>query len=190
MGDLTTAMARAADTLSESLAQPCATGSQTRYGTVVANNGSTLDVAMAGGTVTGVLMTTACCSAVAGDRVLLDVTGPLVTATGILANSDNGPYVKWSSGIVTAQRIGCVVCLAVDGVASPGGSWGSGALATLPASMRPPYQIRAAATVQNTIATAIIEVSSAGVVSLQGKGAYGLGNGNNWVFASAAWIVR
>ena len=94
MGDLTTAMARAADTLSESLAQPCATGSQTRYGTVVANNGSTLDVAMAGGTVTGVLMTTACCSAVAGDRVLLDVTGPLVTATGILANSDNGPYVK------------------------------------------------------------------------------------------------
>ena len=94
MSDLTTAMARAADTLSESLAQPCATGSQTRYGTVVANNGSTLDVAMAGGTVTGVLMTTACCSAVAGDRVLLDVTGPLVTATGILANSDNGPYVK------------------------------------------------------------------------------------------------
>ena len=103
---------------------------------------------------------------------------------------DNGPYVKWSSGIVTAQRIGCVVCLAVDGVASPGGSWGSGALATLPASMRPPYQIRAAVTIQNTIATAIIEVSSAGVVSLQGKGAYGLGDGNNWVFASAAWIVR
>lgn len=99
MEDLTTAMARAADTLSESLAAPRSTGSQTRYGTVVANNGSTLDVAMAGGTVTGVLMTTACCSAVAGDRVLLDVTGPLVTATGILANSDNGPYVM-RSGLV------------------------------------------------------------------------------------------
>lgn len=96
MGDLTTAMARAADTLSESLAAPRTTGSQTRYGTVVANNGSTLDVAMAGGTIAGVPMTTACCSAVAGDRVLLDVTGPLVTATGILANSDNGPYVKRS----------------------------------------------------------------------------------------------
>ena len=94
MDDLTTAMARAADTLSESLAAPRSTGSQTRYGTVVANNGSTLDVAMAGGTIAGVPMTTACCSAVAGDRVLLDVTGPLVTATGILANSDNGPYVK------------------------------------------------------------------------------------------------
>lgn len=93
MGDLTTAMARAADTLSESLAAPRTTGSQTRYGTVVANNGSTLDVAMAGGTIAGVPMTTACCSAVAGDRVLLDVTGPLVTATGILANSGNGPYV-------------------------------------------------------------------------------------------------
>ena len=107
MEDLTTAMARAADTLSESLAQPCATGSQTRYGTVVANNGSTLDVAMAGGTVTGVLMTTACCSAVAGDRVLLDVTGPLVTATGILANSGNGPYVKllWSGSAAAGTTI-------------------------------------------------------------------------------------
>lgn len=189
MGDLTTAMARAADTLSESLAAPRTTGSQTRYGTVVANNGSTLDVAMAGGTIAGVPMTTACCSAVAGDRVLLDVTGPLVTATGILANSDNGPYVKWSSGIVTAQRIGSVVCLAVDGVATLGGSWGLGTLATLPKVLRPPYQIRAAATIQNTIATAIIEVSSAGAVLLSGKGANGLGGGNNWVFANAAWIV-
>ena len=103
---------------------------------------------------------------------------------------DNGPYVKWSSGIVTAQRIGSVVCLAVSGVASPGGSWGSGTLATLPASMRPPYQVRTAATVQNTITTAIVEVTIAGVVLLNGKGAYGLGDGNNWVFASAAWIVH
>ncbi len=98
MADLVTAMERAADTLSESLAAPAAVGSLTRYGTVVANNGTTLDVAVAGGTMAGVLMTTACCAAVPGDRVLLDVNGPLVTATGILANADNGPYVKFYAG--------------------------------------------------------------------------------------------
>lgn len=113
MSDLTTAMARAADTLSESLAAPRASGSQTRYGTVVANNGSTLDVAMAGGTIAGVPMTTACCSAVAGDRVLLDVTGPLVTATGILANSDNGPYVKLVSVTLSNPKSGTLVKLDV-----------------------------------------------------------------------------
>lgn len=113
MSDLTTAMARAADTLSESLAAPRASGSQTRYGTVVANNGSTLDVAMAGGTIAGVPMTTACCSAVAGDRVLLDVTGPLVTATGILANSDNGPYVKLMSVTLSNPKSGVSVKLDV-----------------------------------------------------------------------------
>lgn len=139
---------------------------------------------------TGLRYTTGCCSMQVGDRVLVDTVSNQPLITGILANADNGPYVKWSSGIVTVQRIGSVVCLVVDGVASPGGSWGSGTLATLPAALRPPYQIRAAATVQNTIATAIIEVTTSGAVVLEGKGAYGLGDGDNWVFASAAWVVR
>lgn len=56
-----------------------------RYATVVANNGATLDVSVSGGVVPGVAMLTSCASAKAGDRCLLLVDGPLVTAIGILA---------------------------------------------------------------------------------------------------------
>ena len=56
-----------------------------RYATVVANNGATLDVSVSGGVVPGVAMLTSCASAQAGDRCLLLVDGPLVTAIGLLA---------------------------------------------------------------------------------------------------------
>ena len=63
---------------------PSGAGSH-RYATVAANNGATLDVSLAGGTLKGVSMLTSCSSAKAGDRCLLLVDGPLVTAIGILA---------------------------------------------------------------------------------------------------------
>lgn len=56
-----------------------------RYATVTANNGATLDVSLAGGSIGGVPMLTSCSSAKVGDRCLLLVDGPLVTAVGILA---------------------------------------------------------------------------------------------------------
>ena len=91
--ELAIAMRDAGTELAETFANRGSSGSRTRYGTVTANNGATLDVELAGGSVSGVPMTTACVGARAGDRVLLTVDGPLVTATGILATSDNGPYV-------------------------------------------------------------------------------------------------
>lgn len=91
--ELAIAMRDAGTELAETFANRGSSGSRTRYGTVTANNGATLDVELAGGSVSGVPMTTACTGAKPGDRVLLTVDGPLVTATGILATSDNGPYV-------------------------------------------------------------------------------------------------
>ena len=90
--ELAIAMRDAGAELAETFSSRGYSGPRTRYGTVTANNGTTLDVALAGGTVPGVPMTTACVGARAGDRVLLTVDGPLVTATGILATADNGPY--------------------------------------------------------------------------------------------------
>lgn len=91
--ELAIAMRDAGTELAETFANRDSSGLRTRYGTVMANNGATLDVELAGGSVSGVPMTTACAGAKAGDRVLLTVDGPLVTATGILATGDNGPYV-------------------------------------------------------------------------------------------------
>ena len=91
--ELAIAMRDAGTELAETFANRDSSGSRTRYGTVTANNGATLDVKLAGGSVSGVPMTTACVGARAGDRVLLTVDGPLITATGILASGDNGPYV-------------------------------------------------------------------------------------------------
>ena len=92
--ELAIAMRDAGTELAETFANRDSSGSRTRYGTVTANNGATLDVELAGGSVSGVPMTTACVGARAGDRVLLTVDGPLITATGILATADNGPYVR------------------------------------------------------------------------------------------------
>ena len=65
-----------------------------KYGTVTKVNGSTLDVSLAGGTITGVCMTVSCAGAKVGDRVVLLVDGALVTCLGIVATSDNARYVK------------------------------------------------------------------------------------------------
>lgn len=97
MSDIDAIVRAAGVQLAETVAAPAAVGTRTRYGTVKAVGACTLDVELAGGTVSGVPMTTACFGAQVGDRVMLAVDGPLVTATGILANSDNGPYVR--SGI-------------------------------------------------------------------------------------------
>lgn len=43
---------------------------------------------------TGLRYTTGCCSMQVGDRVLVDTVSNQPLITGILANSDNGPYVK------------------------------------------------------------------------------------------------
>lgn len=65
-----------------------------KYGTVTKVSGSTLDVSLAGGTITGVCMTVSCAGAEVGDRVVLLVDGALVTCLGIVATSDNARYVK------------------------------------------------------------------------------------------------
>ena len=120
--ELAIAMRDAGTELAETFANRDSSGSRTRYGTVMANNGATLDVELAGGSVSGVPMTTACVGARAGDRVLLTVDGPLITATGILATADNGPYVP-----EVVMRCGCYHV----GNVGPG----SGANVTVPLSM-------------------------------------------------------
>ena len=94
MSDIDAIVRAAGVQLAETVAAPAAVGTRTRYGTVRAVGACTLDVELAGGTISGVPMTTACFGAQVGDRVMLAVDGPLVTATGVLANSDNGPYVS------------------------------------------------------------------------------------------------
>ena len=76
-----------------------------KYGTVTKVSGSTLDVSLAGGTITGVCMTVSCAGAKVGDRVVLLVDGALVTCLGIVATSDNARYVTSSVGdILTSER--------------------------------------------------------------------------------------
>ena len=104
--ELAIAMRDAGTELAETFANRDSSGSRTRYGTVTANNGATLDVKLAGGSVSGVPMTTACVGARAGDRVLLTVDGPLITATGILATADNGPYVTLYDTVNASVRPG------------------------------------------------------------------------------------
>ena len=100
--DLLTSAMDAGAALAETFSKPANTGaSQTRYGTVVKNNGSTLDVELCGATLAAVPMLTTCANAVVGDRCLLTVDGPLVTVTGILANADNAHYVKKDGWFIT-----------------------------------------------------------------------------------------
>lgn len=75
-----------------------------KYGTVTKVNGSTLDVSLAGGTITGVCMTVACAGAKAGDRVVLLVDGALVTCLGIVATADNARYVTSGSSETSALK--------------------------------------------------------------------------------------
>ena len=93
--DLLTSAMDAGAALAETFSKPVNTGASfTRYGTVVKNNGTTLDVELCGATLAAVPMLTTCAGAKAGDRCLLTVDGPLVTVTGILANADNTHSVK------------------------------------------------------------------------------------------------
>lgn len=81
-----------------------ARGPRVKYGTVEGVSGSTLDVSLAGGTVTGVCMTVSCAGAAVGDRVVLLVDGPLVTCLGVIATSDNARYVKQGGDSASASR--------------------------------------------------------------------------------------
>lgn len=72
--------------------------------------------------ITGLRYTTACAGVAVGDTVLVDVVGHLATVTGILATSDNGPYVP-----EVIVRQGCYHV----GIVGPG----SGANVTVPLSM-------------------------------------------------------
>lgn len=102
MMDLLTSAMDAGAALAETFSKPVNTGSSfTRYGTVVKNNGTTLDVELCGATLAAVPMLTTCAGAKAGDRCLLTVDGPLVTVTGILANADNTHYVKKDGWYIT-----------------------------------------------------------------------------------------
>ena len=93
--DLLTSAMDAGAALAETFSKPVNTGASfTRYGTVVKNNGATLDVELCGATLAAVPMLTTCAGAKAGDRCLLTVDGPLVTVTGILANADNTHSVR------------------------------------------------------------------------------------------------
>ena len=72
--------------------------------------------------ITGLRYTTSCFGVRVGDTVLVDVVGHLATVTGILATSDNGPYVP-----EVIVRNGCYHV----GNVGPG----SGANVTVPLSM-------------------------------------------------------
>lgn len=52
---------------------------------------------------TGLRYTTGCCSMQVGDRVLVDTVSNQPLITGILANADNGPYVKLYSGTIVLK---------------------------------------------------------------------------------------
>lgn len=102
MMDLLTSAMDAGAALAETFSKPVNTGASfTRYGTVVKNNGTTLDVELCGATLAAVPMLTTCAGAKAGDRCLLTVDGPLVTVTGILANADNAHYVNKDGWYIT-----------------------------------------------------------------------------------------
>ena len=75
-----------------------------KYGTVTKVSGSTLDVSLAGGTITGVCMTVSCAGAEVGDRVVLLVDGALVTCLGIVATADNARYVTSGSSETSALK--------------------------------------------------------------------------------------
>lgn len=102
MMDLLTSAMDAGAALAETFSKPVNTGASfTRYGTVVKNNGTTLDVELCGATLAAVPMLTTCAGAKAGDRCLLTVDGPLVTVTGILANAGNAHYVNKDGWYIT-----------------------------------------------------------------------------------------
>lgn len=193
--DLLTSAMDAGAALAETFSKPVNTGASfTRYGTVVKNNGTTLDVELCGATLAAVPMLTTCAGAKAGDRCLLTVDGPLVTVTGILANADNTHYVKlmsWSSGTLYAFRIGNYCTCMINGLVKTPASWTEVTIGTLPEEYRPAHWFVAPFVVQNNAAACgIMNVSTNGVVLLQGKGSYGGYNTTDYVFASMSYPVQ
>ena len=192
MMDLLTSAMDAGAALAETFSKPVNTGASfTRYGTVVKNNGTTLDVELCGATLAAVPMLTTCAGAKAGDRCLLTVDGPLVTVTGILANADNTHYVNllsWSSGALYAFRIGNYCTCMINGLVKTPASWTEVTIGTLPEEYRPVHWFVAPFVVQNNAAACgIMNVSTNGVVLLQGKGSYGGYNTTDYVFASMSY---
>lgn len=195
MMDLLTSAMDAGAALAETFSKPVNTGASfTRYGTVVKNNGTTLDVELCGATLAAVPMLTTCAGAKAGDRCLLTVDGPLVTVTGILANADNTHYVNiqsWSSGALYAFRIGNYCTCMINGLVKTPASWTEVTIGTLPEEYRPAHWFVAPFVVQNNAAACgIMNVSTNGVVLLQGKGSYGGYNTTDYVFASMSYPVQ
>lgn len=194
MMDLLTSAMDAGAALAETFSKPVNTGASfTRYGTVVKNNGTTLDVELCGATLAAVPMLTTCAGAKAGDRCLLTVDGPLVTVTGILANADNTHYVNiqsWSSGALYAHRIGNYCTCMINGLVRTPAAWTEVAIGTLPEEYRPAHWFVAPFVVQNNAAACgIMNVGTNGVVLLQGKGSYGGYNTTDYVFASVSYPV-
>lgn len=194
MMDLLTSAMDAGAALAETFSKPVNTGASfTRYGTVVKNNGTTLDVELCGATLAAVPMLTTCAGAKAGDRCLLTVDGPLVTVTGILANADNTHYVNiqsWSSGALYAQRIGNYCTCMINGSVKTPAAWTSVTIGTLPEEYRPTHWFIAPFVVQNYgAACGIINVGTNGSVILQGKGGNGGWNSTQWVFGSVSYPV-
>lgn len=192
--DLLTSAMDAGAALAETFSKPVNTGASfTRYGTVVKNNGTTLDVELCGATLAAVPMLTTCSGAKAGDRCLLTVDGPLVTVTGILANADNTHYVNiqsWSSGALYAQRIGNYCTCMINGSVKTPAAWTSVTIGTLPEEYRPTHWVIAPFVVQNYgAACGIINVGTNGSVILQGKGGNGGWNSTQWVFGSVSYPV-
>lgn len=195
MMDLLTSAMDAGAALAETFSKPVNTGASfTRYGTVVKNNGTTLDVELCGATLAAVPMLTTCAGAKAGDRCLLTVDGPLVTVTGILANADNTHYVNiqsWSSGALYAFRIGNYCTCMINGLVKTPASWGEVTIGTLPEEYRPAHWFVAPFVVQNNAAACgIMNVSTNGAVLLQGKGSYGGYNTTDYVFASVSYPAQ
>lgn len=194
MMDLLTSAMDAGAALAETFSKPVNTGASfTRYGTVVKNNGTTLDVELCGAMLAAVPMLTTCAVAKAGDRCLLTVDGPLVTVTGILANADNTHYVNiqsWSSDALYAQRIGNYCTCMINGLVRTPAAWTEVAIGTLPEEYRPTQWFIAPFVVQNYgAACGVMNVGANGNVIIQGKGGNGGWNSTQWVFASVSYPV-
>ena len=192
MMDLLTSAMDAGAALAETFSKPVNTGASfTRYGTVVKNNGTTLDVELCGATLAAVPMLTTCAGAKAGDRCLLTVDGPLVTVTGILANADNTHYVNlqsWNSSALYAFRIGNYCTCMINGSVKTPASWGEVTIGTLPEEYRPAHWFVAPFVVQDYgAACGVMNVGTNGNVILQGKGSNGGWNATKYVFASVSY---
>lgn len=152
MDDMRAAMDSAADSLVETLVRPAPEATATRYATVVKNNGTTLDVRLAGGVLSGICMTTSCGTAKPGDRVMLSVAGPLVTATGIICTTPEAP-AQWSQVIrdgVVVRGLGPMHVITVDCTVRLNGSWSYVTLGTISAGHRPQERVFSKGGMHNT----------------------------------------